>query len=369
MRAFSLAATLCLAAAALAGCAGDDATTSDEAFIGTGATLIYKSLQHPGNLVATDDRLIYSTAHFVASGDPELDQQFAYWEGALWNKPLPTGARKKLSDTNGAVQATAILDGDLLVINSAYVGVTRYAADGDEEDFYNDYSHFPDEGEDYAWLGGIAVTDDAVFITRSGSEVMRVERDGSDAKVFAKAFSSGWVEHAGAIVATERALFWASEQESESGSRYRLYRAEMDGDYEEVGEWAAPITSIATDDVNVFFALASKGEAPGAIMVVPADSSAEPRVLVADQPSAGDLVYDATLGLFFTEGEKGVVARVPVESTASETAVAAKQVLKVKGPTSIALNGEHLYVAAYPSQTLNQKKGEVWRMSRSKIKP
>ena len=90
MRTLSLAALAAITSLALFGC-GDDAPVSSSEDVTAKATTIAKSLEGPGNLTVVTDRLVWSTAHFVASGDPELDQQFAFWQGELWSKPLGSG--------------------------------------------------------------------------------------------------------------------------------------------------------------------------------------------------------------------------------------------------------------------------------------
>src|SRR5262245_3162148 len=86
--------------ALVAGCGGspESGGDSDEENLTSGATRIASGLESPSTIHISGDLLIFSTAHFVGSGDPELDQQFAHWEGQLWKKPMKSGAKKKIDD-------------------------------------------------------------------------------------------------------------------------------------------------------------------------------------------------------------------------------------------------------------------------------
>src|SRR6185436_5034872 len=173
----ALLSLLLMAAPITMGCVADSAD-ADEADATANATTVVKSLEGPGGLAVVGDQLIYSTAHFVASGDPELDQEFAYWTGELNVRPLDGGKKTKLGDTAGAVWNVLVRQGSILVLDSGYNGITKYAMpSGKESDFYNDYSHFGDEGESQT-LGGVAAEGGDVFVTRAGSEVMRMQSDG-----------------------------------------------------------------------------------------------------------------------------------------------------------------------------------------------
>ena len=181
----------------VSGCGADDVVTGDDAYATAGATRIVKSLEGPGNLVVVGDQLVFSTAHFDASGDPELDQQFASWRGTVWKRPLAGGTKTKVHDTVGAVLSTAQIGKSLLVVDSGYFGVTKLTFPGGKEtDFYNDFSHFPDEAEELPSLGGVAVGESGVYVTRPGSEVLHMGTDGSNVTTFAETWKSGWAEAA-----------------------------------------------------------------------------------------------------------------------------------------------------------------------------
>lgn len=100
---FLSALTLSLSSLASMGCTSEVADADDsgteDALNGAGAKVLVRNVEHPGGLAVTGEHVYFSQNHFVASGDPELDQQMAYWEGKFARVPLTGGAREKLSDS------------------------------------------------------------------------------------------------------------------------------------------------------------------------------------------------------------------------------------------------------------------------------
>ena len=88
-----------LLAAACGGTAEDSADAVDEGALATAGKTIVRGLEHPSGLIVTDKHVYFSTNRFIASGEPELDQQFAYWEGKFSRVPLAGGAREKLDES------------------------------------------------------------------------------------------------------------------------------------------------------------------------------------------------------------------------------------------------------------------------------
>lgn len=350
------------------GCVEDDVVTADDANVTAGATRIAKSLEGPGNLAIVGDSLVFSTAHFDASGDPELDQQYASWRGTVWKRPLAGGAKEKVADTVGAVMSTAHVGKSLLIVDSGYNGVTKITfPSGKETDFYNDYSHFPDEGEEMSTLGGVAAGKSGVYVTRPGSELLRMNTDGSGVTTFAKTWKSGWVEYAQKVVVTDGAVFWTTDKQGETGSTYNLYRATLGTTAPKpikIASYTGQIRSLATDGQNAFVAVEKKGDSNGFIAVA-TQTSKTAKTLVADQEYADNLVYDERYGLFFSEWKTGVLL-VDDEAIAAGGEQTAEVVLPVKNVTSIAVGKTDLYVADDPGE-INEKKGEILRLPLSKV--
>lgn len=341
-------------------------TTGDEADLTAKGTRIASSLEGPGNLQIVNGTLVFSTAHFDASGDPELDQEFASWRGALWQKPLSGGSKKKVADTVGAVISTAVSGKSLLVVDSTYFGVTRFTVPGDKEsDFYNDFSHFPDEGEEAPTLGAVAVGASGVYVTRPGSEVMRMKADGSDVKTFAKTWKSGWVERAQEIVVAGDAVFWSSEQEGEQGSTFNLYRASASGGApKKLATFKNRVRSLASDGDVVAIAIEAGHGLKGEVEVVAADGKSQPRALVKDA-SPDHLRFDDRFGLLYADWNTGVV-RVSREALDAGGAVEPAVVVEIDAPTSFVLSDKDLYVSSDPGE-INEKKGAIFRYSLSKL--
>ena len=78
-------------ATTLGGCAADDGATAlvggDEAALTEAKTLAH-GVTNPSGMTVAGNHIYFGSNHFVASGDPELDQEYAYWEGKYARVPL-----------------------------------------------------------------------------------------------------------------------------------------------------------------------------------------------------------------------------------------------------------------------------------------
>lgn len=357
---FALAA---LVAAPLAGCTAGDSGADEEDAI-AGLTHAHTGLQNPDAMFVAGDKLVYSQAHFIASGDPELDQEFAHWEGELWSVAVKGGSGKRIAKLVGAAREIVGLGGDMLVVDSGYIGVSKFSPSGDESDFYNDYSMFGDD--ENAFIGGVAVAKDAVYITRSGSEVLRAGLKGGKPTTFAKTWKSGWAEHAEQVAVAGDAVFWSSAKEGDKGGEFRLYRATSGGGYDLVGTFAGEVRDLASDGTSVFIAVAATNAKAGEVAVVPAKGGTI-RTLVADTASPGNLTYDAKLGLLFTESSRGVL-RVEPGALGGKAVATPSTVLKIKNASALALSPAYLFIATNNNNGQNEKKGDIWRLDRTAIK-
>jgi hypothetical protein len=357
-----------LAAAPLTGCAAP--TVGEESDdVTSGAKRMLSGLKNPDNLFVLGDRLLYSQASFVASGDPELDQEFAYWTGELWSVALSGGKGKKFAETNGAVREVVGLGNDVLVVDSGYNGVTRINAAGKSTDFYNDYTNFKDEDGDWASVGGIAVGKGAVYITRmQGGEVVRTDTKGGAVTTFAKPPKAGWLEMGEQVLAAGDTVFWSGELQGTQGSTFKLYRATLSGSYKTLATFKGEIESLATDGTNVFIAIGKSVHSSdkAQIAVVPV-SGGTPRTLVSDVTAPSELVYDAKLGLLFTDWTRGVM-RVEPAAIAGKGVATPKLVWANKTPTAILPTANELFLATNGgAKGQNDPKGEIWRLPRTAI--
>lgn len=354
--------------AVLVGCNASDDGEGEQ--FATQGTSVARSLQSPDQLTIMGSQLVFATASFVGSGDPELDQQYAYWEGQLWRLPLAGGSKKALPQPTGAVTSVAVLGDELLVVTSGYMGVTRVSPSaGTESDFYNDYTHFPDDSEDLPQLGAVAVGPSGVYVTRPESEVMRMELDGSGVTVFAKTFEGGWLESAEQIVVLEDAVFWSTDQQGETGSTYNLYRANVSGDTtpHKIATYPARIAELATDGQRVFVGVVAGQAAQCHLDVVPADGSGAPKELVSGAVVSGTMRYDERFGLLYPDHAAGAVELLPLEALSGESPVTPTALVTGTLPTSIALDESNLWVASYDWESDTVNNGAIRRYALSKL--
>ncbi len=90
----------CVAFSFGVGCAAENEeapAASGEAALVETRTLV-EGIEHPSGLAVANGYLYYGQNEFVASGDPELDQEFAYWTGIFSRVPVGGGRAKKIAD-------------------------------------------------------------------------------------------------------------------------------------------------------------------------------------------------------------------------------------------------------------------------------
>lgn len=360
-----LALLLALTAAALPACAGADDAAAEgsdqvEENLASGATRIAKGLGGPSNLQIVNGTLFYSTSHLVASGDPELDQQMAYWTGETWMKPLAGGAKKRLGE-GGVMEAVSTGKSVVYIWEGAF-NVQRVALPGGTS---KNIFHVTDMSEDpYGPISAIAYGAGRAFIGQDDGTIISINTDGGDQKTFITTPRHGdYAEPISKIVVAGDQLVWATSQDTNTGSKYRLFRAPLAGTTHtatSLGDYTQSVSALATDGSSAYAAMRDRDG--GYILRLPLAGSTETSKLISDI-APNNLVMDAA-GLFYSVYGKGIYL-VPKASLGATNA-ASKRVYADKNVSSFALSDKDLYVAISPGHP-NEKKGEIHKYPRAKF--
>lgn len=361
-----LALMFALATAALPACAGADdpaAEGSDEAEenLTGGATLIAKGLGGPANFQVVSNNLFYSTSFMVASGDPELDQQMAYWTGESWMKPLAGGAKKRLSEVG--VQGSVNTGKSVVFIQEGGFNVSRMTIPAGA---YKNLFHVSDMSEDpYGPISAIAYGNGRVYIGQEDGTILSVTNEGADKQAFTTTPRHGsYQEVISKIAVAGDQLVWATSQSTNNGHVSRIYRAPLAGSSHsatKLGEFdAESANSLASDGTYAYAAIT--GNNSGYILRMPLSGSASAVKLIEDV-APSDLLMDAT-GLYYSVDAKGIFM-IPTAKLAGPT-TSSKRIYAAKSVSTFTLTSTDLYVGVSPGHP-NQKKGEIHKLPRAKF--
>ena len=368
MRTLGLLAVLAsVSLVTLAGCAdsepasnGGESTAAD--LSGSSAKVLAKDLPYPGDLTFANGKLYWSQAVQVASGDPELDQQFAYWTGSMWSFNVTHSSNaKKLAELPSPVKKITTAGDTIWITQAGFVSKTT-AEDLDAKrewkTVYQDVSHFDiDEEEEIA---SSAIANGRVYVLRTTGEIVSVKTDGSDFQKHVKSsayasnlFVSGdyglWVT-ASDDQPYERAVFQANL--SSASPRPKRIATIHDS-----------ATAFVQDGDTVYFGTQSKPNEPagGAIMKMKLGSNAAPEPVVQGLAHTRAVALDGDQLLF--TGKKGAVEglfSVPRSNLGAEP----KSVYKLKAAADILSTTNAIYLTSTALDATNHYDGKVVEISR-----
>jgi hypothetical protein len=333
--AFSSLALLSLAACSGAEAPSIDDENSEEALGAAGMKVLVRNVEHPGGLAVTDKHLYFSQNHFVASGDPELDQQMAYWEGKYARVPLTGGAREKLTDAG--------------IVRVRLSGKTLYGATGDScwitsfdtsatqpqaKPAFDD----PDCNE-YGPVGFEATSDKLAVVTAEG-DLMVGKGDGSASKKVGTFYKSGYVIPFlnGETLANGNMVVLTARDPEQKRKQAIVSMSLAGGAPKTIVDF--PIASseaqnLTTDGTNLFFSQDAK-----VFVVKSGDTKA---TLVSDGfASVSDLLSDGT-NLVVNDGKRGAIYEIKSPLQAPKQV----KVLSVKHVEALTLGGGKVYFGTH----------------------
>jgi hypothetical protein len=327
-----------LSSTSLIGCASDlseaDETTTEEALTGAGAKVIVRNVEYPSGLAVTATHVYFSQNHFVASGDPELDQQMAYWTGKFSRVPLAGGAREKLSDS-GIV--TVRQSGNLLfgaTGDSCWaVSFNTTAARPEPKSVYTDSTC-----SDYG-LVGFEATDSKFAALLPGGELMVGGLDGSGMRKVG-AFKAGnvipFVD--GETLAGSR-MYVLTSRDYEGRLKQSILSMPLSGGTQskvlEFNPADAPPKNLASDGKNIFYSQGNK-------VFMLAGGAGNPSLLSDNFGSVDALASDGK-SLVVEDSKRGALYAIK-NLSATPTQV---KVLAIKNVQSIAVGNGKVYFGTH----------------------
>lgn len=168
----------------LTGCSGssvDAPPASGEEQDLVKSKVLVRNVSSPSGLIAAGGYVYFGANKFVASGDPELDQQFAYWTGKFSRVPVAGGAREIVEDLGPIARVqragTKLLYGrpDGCWINS----IEAAGAVKSSKEIYREEECDP---EVVSGIAGFNVADDKLVIAHYDGEILVGSPSGAGVK-------------------------------------------------------------------------------------------------------------------------------------------------------------------------------------------
>lgn len=367
MRTLGLLAVLAsVSLVTFAGCAADEPSTdgaagaSADLSAGTGKVLA-KDLPYPSDLTLADGKLYWTQSVQVASGDPELDQEFAYWTGSIWSFNVTHSTNpKKLAEPASLVKKMTTIGNTIWITQPGFVSKTT-AADLDAKkewkSVYQDVDHFEINEEEE--VASSAIANGRVYVLRTTGEIVSVKTDGSDFKSHLKSKS-----YASNLFVSGDYALWVTASDNQPYER-AVFQANLGAAHPTAKQIALvheSATAFVQDGDYVYFGTQSKpNETGGAIMKLKLGSSTAPEAVVKGLSSTSSVVLDGDQLLF--TGKKGTVEglfSVPKSNMGAEP----KSVYKLKGASDILATPDSIYLTSTALDATNHYDGKVVRIAR-----
>jgi hypothetical protein len=232
----------------------------------------------------------------VASGDPELDQQFAYWTGEWFSFNVSRSQNpKQVAQLGSPVRALKVEGGDAFMTTAGAVNRIHLADLGTPDAWkavYQDYEHF--EIQEDVDISTSAIDGGRLYVLRTSGELVSTKLDGSD---FKKHVSKG--SYGGNLAVSNGTAFWTTG--SDQPYERALYKANVGAAQAEATEVARvkDISGMVSTADGALYAVAAKNNEPGsgAIMRIKSSGGA-PEVAVPGIDSASSIVIDGDAVLF-----------------------------------------------------------------------
>lgn len=328
----------------LAACGGASEASGDteDALERAGVKTHARNVEHPAGLVVTDSHVYFSANHFVASGEPELDQQFAYWQGKYSRVALGGGRREKVSD---AGLTRVRMAGKKLFVatgSSCWISVMDTSeAEPSQKGIYTDEDCTGEGGGEPA---GFEVTDDKFAVVREGGELMVGKHDGTGMR---KVGEFKFADYAGFISQTALAddhVFVITHKNFTDSRTNRVLPQTIfslplsGGTPKTVLEFPAAdalAENLISDGKNLYFTQGKK------VMALKSGAS-EATMLDDDFGGVYDLAADGK-NVYVADGKRGALYAIKDALTAPKHV----KLADAKGVTSVVASGERLYYGTH----------------------
>jgi hypothetical protein len=250
----------CVFAPAALGCAAseehEDAMGQGEAALVTPRTLV-RDVPYPSGLAVAAGFVYFGANGFVASGDPELDQQFAYWTGKYSRVPI-SGGRAKTAAEDGPITKVRVSGTKLYYAMAAGCWISRLdAATGDAgTSVYRKDDCEPDWG---ATPAGFEVAGGKLYVIDSDGTVFAGREDGAAMRKIGEVRVG---DHAGVVDSHAFAdgfIYIVTQRNLTSGRRVlpqSLFKIPASGGApEKVFDFPSAPSSVVSDGRSVYYSL------------------------------------------------------------------------------------------------------------------
>ncbi|WP_146646749.1 hypothetical protein [Labilithrix luteola] len=326
-----------LAAGTLAiGCSAEssDVEAADEQALTTAKTLT-KGISSPTGLAVTSTHVYFGSNHFVASGDPELDQQMAYWEGKYSRVGISGGRREVVTDIGPITNVRTV--GSKLYFRMSggcwISAVDTTAATIEVKPVYTQ----SDCGE-YG-LTDFEVTNDALVVLNFDGPILRGKPSGSDMTQIADLRIGTTAPFFDAAVLADGALYVLSTRSLFDNQNHSipqaLYRVGVeDGVVTKLFDVTSSPSNVVSDGKNVFWT------EKGTDIVALAAGSNQPKTIATGLRHVVELAADGT-NVYAADSERNAIYVVKDALGTPKK----KKLADAKGVQAIAVDGDKLYFA------------------------
>lgn len=347
---------------------GDDsAESSEDALTERDVKVLAKDRRYPGDLVFADGKIYWSEASQVASGDPELDQQFAYWTGSIYSFNVSRSqSPKKLADIPSPVRKVTTVGDDIYITQAGFVSKTNAAGLDNHTEWkaiYQDVDHFEINEEDE--VASSAVDGGRVYVLRTTGEVVSVKTDGTGFKSHVKSGS-----YASNLFVSGGTALWvtASDQPYERAI-YKASVSAANAQAKEVMKVRNDISGFVQDGNDVYFGTQAKpGQAgSGAIMKLSLTGNGAPQTVVSGLESVSTIALDGDKLLF--TGRKGTIEGLfSVVKADLGPAAKTKTIYKLKAASDILPTADAIFLTSTALDRSNRYSGSVVRLEKAGIR-
>lgn len=289
---------LATTSAPMLGCSADVAPVEADEQALTEAKVLARGITSPSGLAVAGNHIYFGSNTFVASGDAELDQEFAYWEGKFARVPLTGGRQELVADVgpislvkaSGAMLYYAMPQGCWIgKLDTAKAGAPKpqgiYQYEACETDTGRGIQHFD-------------IADRAIYIVEDDGKIVRTDLNGKNAKSIGQSLVSGWGGTVASAALGRDAMFIATNT---SGAPPAIYRVALDtGRASKVMQTGKTIYDLETDGENLFWAAED-----GSIRRLREGATAD-ETIATGFGSIVDMAIDGT-NVFVADAQRGAV--------------------------------------------------------------
>lgn len=317
------------------GCSSADSSdveAADEQALTTAKTLA-KGISSPTGLAVTSTHVYFGSNQFIASGDPELDQQMAYWEGKYSRVKISGGKRELVTDV-GPITNVRTVGSKLYFRMSSGCWISSVDTTAETVEVKPVYSL--DECDEYG-ITDFEVTDEALVVVNFDGPILRGKSSGTDMKQIADLtignvapfFDTAVLADGALIVLSSRSLFDDDNHQLPQS----LYRVNIeDGTVAKLFDVATPPSNLVSDGKNVFWS------ENGTDIVMLASGSDQPKKIATGLRNIIELVSDGT-NVYAADSQRNAIYMIKDALGTPKK----KKLADAKGVQAIAIQGDKLY--------------------------